>query len=363
MEVVGIDFGTTNVRISTWHTDSPGLPQSCLIGRNSENLEMMPAVVALQRQPGGSVSVAVGEEAVNLEGDDNAVVIHHIKRWALSSDSYMQWQMEVKGTTWPTWWNPETRCVEVWGEEFPVKELISEILKEAITRAELSALPDGDGFEWRAGCPVHAGLEYRLMLNEILTEFSGKGSLNWVIDEPVLFLTLVRRMGILDAGSYLVYDLGGGSFDCALVDVLGDGGMIVYGADGHPLLGGADISQDLTARQTSGEPARHNPDHEYAVVIKEGKYIERSMMSLRDAYTAAKVVWGRGPDDFPFGETVFQDDDTGETRFIWQLGYADMAEDLDAIILFGGPTRNPVFAENLSRWFGEDKVKRTSRSG
>ena len=74
-------------------------------------------------------------------------------------------------------------------------------------------------------------------LNELLTEISGKGNLNWIADEPILLLTLLRRMGRLKVGSYLVYDLGGGSFDCALMEVLDDGEMIIYGADGHPSAG------------------------------------------------------------------------------------------------------------------------------
>ncbi len=363
MDVVGVDFGTTNVRISTWDVDSLGLPQTREIGRGSpENAEMMPAVVALQRQSDGSVSVKVGEEAIELQGREDTVVVHNIKRWALSSDPYMRWQMGVKGTSWPSWWNPELRCVEVWGERFPARDLIHAILKEAVSRAELA-----DEFEWRAGCPVHADLDYRSMLSDVMTELAGKGSLNWVADEPVLFLTLLWRMGNLDAGSYLVYDLGGGSFDCAVVEVLGDSEMIVYGADGHPLLGGADILQDAAAKveaQGTSSPAdaigEAAGDDYYRAAIKEGRYIERSMMAMRDAYTSSKVVWGRSSNDYPFGEAIFEDSDTGETRFIWQLGYPDMSMDLDAIILFGGPTRNSAFYENLSRWFGESKVKQTS---
>ena len=347
MEVVGIDFGTTNVRISTWDSESAGLPQPQRIGKgNSEYMEMMPAIIALQRHSDGSVDIKVGEDALDLEGEENTLVIRHIKRWALSQDPYMRWQMDVNGVDWPTWWNPEVRCVEAWGERFSVKALIAEILKEAINRAGLSVLPAGDGFEWRAGCPVHADLEYRSMLSEILAEFSGGGNLNWVADEPVLVLTAPFRMGVLEPGSYLVYDLGGGSFDCALVEVRPNGEMIVYGADGHPLLGGADIQQDIAETGATFE-----------TVVKANKYISRSMMSLRDAYASAKIVWARGPDDWPFGDTIFQDDDTGEVRFVWQTEYTDMTNDLKAIILFGGPTTNPVFFENLGRWFGESKIK------
>ena len=62
-------------------------------------------------------------------------------------------------------------------------------------------------------------------------------------------------------------------------------------------------------------------------------------------------------------------DHTGATKFVWQLNYDDMANDmvegedgtaiLNSIILFGGPTRSPFFADNLRRRFGDDRVVAT----
>ncbi len=380
MEIVGIDFGTTNVRISTWDPDDPdaGLPQPRLIGRGDTTT--MPAVVALQRQPGGAVSVVVGEEAEELEGAPNAEVIHNIKRWALADDSYVKWRMEVSNVKWETWWNPELNCVEVWGQQFQVRELIAAVLQEAIARAGLPS-----EFEWRAGCPVHAGYEYRRTLKEVLTGVAGKGSLNWVVDEPVLFLAAVQRNIAPDSafklgGSYMVYDLGGGSFDCTLVEMRDSGEMIVYGADGHPVLGGANIDKDLQDKMPHAVPGnllrlakeQVSPDNPTAridgvldltwadveTVLKDGKFIRHSLMALRDAYINAKsVIWRREEGVGNSGDMVLQqDENTGEVRFTWQLGYEDMAKDLDGVILFGGPTRSPFFAENLRRRFGDDKV-------
>ena len=379
MEIVGIDFGTTNVRISTWDPDAPdaGLPQPRIIGRGGT--ATMPVVVALSRQPGGSVSIAaVGEEAEELEGTQNTEVIHNIKRWALSNDPYVKWRLEVSNTEWESWWNPELSCVEVWGQQFQAKELITAILREAVNRANLP-----DEFEWRAGCPVHAGYEYRLMLKEVLTEIAGKGSVNWVVDEPVLFLAAAQRNIDPDSpfklrGSYMVYDLGGGSFDCTLVEVRDDGEMIVYGADGHPLLGGSNIDRGLAANfeapvnllRLAKEGA--SPDNDQVPIsgnlsltwgdveaeLKDGRFIQRSLMAMRDAYISAKsVVWRRDDRSNDSGDMVLQQDETtGELHFTWQLDYENMKQDIDGVILFGGPTRSPFFAENLRQWFGDDKV-------
>lgn len=73
MQVVGIDFGTTNVRIATWDPDGNLPPEPKLIGRGG--VAYMPAVVALHRQPGGGVSIVVGEDADSEPGDANDVMV------------------------------------------------------------------------------------------------------------------------------------------------------------------------------------------------------------------------------------------------------------------------------------------------
>ncbi len=370
MEIVGIDFGTTNVRISTWDPDDPnaGLPQPRLIGRGDTTV--MPVVVALQRQAGGEVTVVVGEDADALEDEDNTLVIRNIKRWALSGDSYVQWRLEISQTGWPTWWNPEMGCVEAWGEHFQVRDLIGDILREAVNRAGLQS-----PFEWRAGCPVQSGYDYRSMLSEVMAGLAGEGRVEWVVDEPVLFLAAAQRNIDPDSefkleGSFLVYDLGGGSFDCAIVEVRSDGEMIVFGADGDPLLGGSNVDRELAASleyegpqnllrlakeqatpETPSVPVTGNLSLSWDDVQRELKscnFIQRSLMAMRDAYiTASTVVWG---------SVVDEREDTGQVNFVWQRDYSDLARDLDGVIMFGGPTRSPFFAENLSRWFGDTKV-------
>ena len=368
MEIAGIDFGTTNVRISTWDPDDPnaGLPQPQLIGRGDTTV--MPVVVALQRQTGGEVTVVVGEDADAMEDGDNTLVIRNIKRWALSNDPYVQWRLEISQTGWPTWWNPEMGCVEAWGQHFQVKDLIADILREAVNRAGLQS-----PFQWRAGCPVQSGYDYRSMLSGVMAELAGEGRAEWVVDEPVLFLAAAQRNIDPDSefkleGSYLVYDLGGGSFDCAIVDVRSDGEMVVFGADGDPLLGGSNIDRKLKEKLGGAENQLRqakesaSPDNLSVAVIGGGtltwddvvgelkgdNFIQRSLMAMRDAYiTASTVVWG---------SVVQENEDTGEVNFVWQRDYSDLARDLDGVIMFGGPTRSPFFSENLSKWFGDTKV-------
>ena len=393
MNVVGLDFGTTNVRVAFWDSDRDAWgddpdgagPQPQMLGEGGTST--MPAVIALSRQPGGEVSYLVGEEADQAEASDTTLVIRNIKRYAMSTDAYVNWHLDVRSAHedtpgWPpTWWNAENHCVQAWGQEFAIWDLIERILDEALLRSGM----EGD-YEWRAGCPVHAGFEYRSRLSQALRNLTGKGETTWVVEEPVLFMTLAHRLGRIGGsdldGAYLVYDFGGGSFDCAVVAMGGDENqMLIYGADGHPLMGGSDIDERLTervggqvgsaavriAKESLGPTTQsvplgngvHLSSSDFDGIMNEGGFVNKSLMTMRDAYIASKAMWkrGEGLDDPPIGEIINRNRQTGRVRFVWQLNWGELAEDIDAILLFGGPTRAAHIRDRLADRFGSDKVK------
>lgn len=385
MQVVGVDFGTTNIRISVWDSEQYASPETKRLGFGIDRGYPMPAVVALRQDADGEVEIIVGEPADGLGNIPGSVkVIPNIKRLALSSDSYVAWHLQSRGTLseedeWPPeGWNPETLRFEAFGQEFPIWDLIGELLAEAFRLANIS----GD-YEWRAGCPVHSDLSYRSGLAETLGKVTGKkGPLHWVLEEPVLFLLAARKLGELKDGSYLVYDVGGGSFDCALVEVKGTE-TTIFGAEGHPKLGGSDIDDWLERRfQARGHSIQRrvlrqaketislaNPSYslpgdnvltleDVRASLKGLKFLEQSASVSRDAYTDAKLLWNRpkGPGYFPMGEVVHQYSDTLEVSFVWQLMWEDLASEVDAIILFGGPTKSHLFREYLENLFGASKV-------
>ena len=427
MQVVGVDFGTTNVRVATWDSEQTTPPQPRSIDINLEE-PIMPAVVALQMQPNGEVAIVVGEDAEGMTDEAGVTrVIHNIKRLALSTDPYFNWHRafhsahektepdlseEGAGTWPPRWWDPETLCVKEFGREFPVWELVGSILTEAFQRAGI-----GGDYEWRAGCPVHSDFLYRKGLADTLTQVTGKaGNIHWVVEEPFLFLLAARVIGQLREGSYLVYDVGGGSFDCAVVEINGDKTQI-YGADGNPWLGGADIvrwlDEELRRKGHRVQPSLLRQAIETVSVtghlkLQEGPFItldcakesgdvkdllsgeivgdvktaleglrffRRSVAVSRDAYIGAKSLWWTRPSHEiptpegsirypPAGEVLYarykghspQDRELREVRFVWQLMLPDLVDDVDRIILCGGPTKSPLFSENLERSFKAEKV-------
>ncbi len=376
MQVVGIDLGTTNLRISTWDSDRPEqIPQPLSIGEG--DAYTMPTVVAFRRQPSGEIETIVGEEADSLEDDANQVVIRNVKRYALEHDRYVRQRLEISSSVWPSWWDRDSRCVQVWGREFPVKDLMAAMLKEAFSRAGISSK-----FEWRAGCPVQAGLKYRSELAEVITELSGigQGELNRIVEEPILLLALAHQLKKLEPGSsYLVYDLGGGSFDCALaqIDASDDPGqMVIFGAEGDPLIGGSDIDdlladdlghENLTQLRRAKEAVSpSNPQNlfgdktltwqDYERAVARGLFIFKTTVTMRKSYREAKALWQRTDEATPMGEIIHRNVKTGEVKFTGKLNWEDMAGDLDGIVLCGGPTKSSLFAEALKQRFGDHKI-------
>lgn len=383
MLIVGVDFGTTNVRIATWDNETPNVPpQSQTVA--SGDSKIMPSVIAFQRNLGGDATLIVGEEADVLEVRSEIQVIPNIKRWAMSSDSYMRWHMEARDEEWPTWWDPFNRSVNVWGKVFPVKDIIRDILAKAIENANRAGARIEGNFEWRAGCPVHAGLDYRSDLALAIKELAGQGSISWVVEEPLLLLALGYHELSSPKGSYLVYDLGGGSFDSAMAEIHAKddsdaddrGELVIYGADGHPRIGGADIdkllevdliSQGFGGSQTDIRVAKEslspntpirNLDgislswSDMETALSKGSFLQKTAMTTRDAYVSAKGLTD---------ELLEQYVDTGEVKFVWQLSYKDIAKEVDNIILYGGAIRagDGYFVEKLKKVFGE-KAKTAS---
>ena len=360
-KIVGIDFGTANVRIAHWDVDSGENPVSAPIG---DGVLWMPSVIAFQKQADGEINVEVGESADSLWGVPNTEVIRNIKRWTLASDPYVhdviEWTFQKQENPWPEWFDRNTRSIRLWDETvMTAEEAITRILKEAIIRAKLV----GADAEWRVGCPVESDLIYRKALVSALAELGCEGQVKWGTEEPLLLLALGIETGELQDGRYIVYDLGGGSFDCAVVEVR-DKALIILAEEGL-LLGGADIDDmlvdNLRKDGYTGSPhlvriAKEQLTDQNPVVdidgyeltlddvkdaIEKGDFINKTMSAMVNAYHKARILFS-------------------ETQMVggWRSTIEQMVKDIDGVLLVGGPTRMDYFAEELSKskFFG-DKMK------
>jgi len=389
--IVGVDFGTTNTRVATWDPEVRGLPDPLMIGKGGT--PTMPSVVAFERAPGGQVGIcAVGEDADAIEEDaPNIKVMRNIKRWALASDPSVRQTLESmpktqlpQWTRWPPEFNPDKRCFELWGKSFPVGEIISAIISEALKRAGLQDMP----LELRAACPVHSDFIYRRDMVNIFSRLGFRGKVTWVTEEPLLYVALAYSLGRLDEGSYLVYDFGGGSFDCALATVEREHDtmrLIVYAADGNPLLGGMDIDERLSKQlnydgppnllRLAKEQVCLNPSGpgqslpggvklswlDMETMLKTERFIEQTVQMMMQAYQQAKLIWKRTSGGPPMGEILEENSNGVIRRTVWQLREHDMAGDVDKVLLFGGTTRIPSICQRLEKIFGADRVVAASQ--
>ena len=364
-KIVGVDFGTTNVRIAQWDIDSGANPASCQIG--SESPFTMPAVIAFQRQQSGEVDLKFGEEADVLEGVPNVEVVRNIKRFALISDDYVlyqnEWYMEQQEKPWPTWFDLDTKSIRLWNETIAVEEAVRLIIKEAISKAGLA----GAAAEWRAGCPVSSDLVYRRALISALSELGCTGEIKWISEEPLLLLALGRAINSLGNGYFIIYDLGGGSFDCAVVEVKDDQ-LIVLADEGLPALGGMDIDDMLTEKlenrgyagdnrllRIAKEELSSDPDpkdlpggHILTVddiddVLGKGEFINKTLTAMVNAYNKGQILRENTSNNRIYGRS-------------WQESLEAIRRDVDKVLIVGGPTRMPYFPDKLADIFGADKV-------
>ena len=366
-KIVGVDFGTTNVRIAQWDVNEDARPVSCEIG-GTVNPYIMPAVIAFERQKDGVVIHKVGEESDGFRDDrDDVQVVRNIKRYALMSDEYVRRQYDEdvvqQRKTWPKWFDPDTGSIRLWNETISVEKAIQLILKEAIAKSGLA----GQVAEWRAGCPVESNLTYRRALVSALADLGCTGKVEWISQEPLLLLALGKAIESLTDGYHLVYDLGGGSFDCTAVEVQ-DNEIMVLAEGGLSALGGMDIDDKLLERlaytgrvqQLRIAKERLTPENEEVrlegglvlsnadvnEVLKDLKLMDQTLTAMATAFEKAQIV----------RREIEGNVSDLRKRIGRHESIEAMSREVDKVLVVGGPTRMSYFTEKLEAIFGRDKV-------
>ncbi len=188
---------------------------------------------------------------------------------------------------------------------------------------------------------------------------------------PLINYAFGKAIGSLQDGSYVVYDMGGGSFDCAVIEIK-QGDITVLAHDSVPTLGGMNID-DALREQFSDEPLRSLriakeqltstesvplsgvsvlTMEDIEAILDREAFRSKTLDSMLRAYRNAKLWWKRdrhagAP---PIGEYLEGD------ATVHSLGEEDMAIDIDEVLLVGGPTQLPYFRRELGKVFGEEKI-------
>ena len=247
---VGIDLGTTNSAAAVFDGERVS------VVRNAQGATVTPSVVRLDKQG----RITVGTRARRFLEQDPANTAAEFKRLMGTGKAI---EFPALGVTR----KPEELSAEILKA---LRQDITDQLGVTIERAVISVpalfeLPQSAATSEAARL---AGFQRVELLQEPIASALAAG---WRADDD-------------GAGTWLVFDLGGGTFDASLLETR-DGLLRVVGHDGDNFLGGRDFDWAITehlASQLSVVPRRNNPEHASALRV------------LRLAAEDAKIELSRG---------------------------------------------------------------------
>ncbi|MFN0252599.1 MAG: Hsp70 family protein [Kofleriaceae bacterium] len=230
---VGIDLGTTNSAAAVFDGEKVS------VIRNAQGATVTPSVVRLDKQG----RVTVGTRARRFIEQDAANTATEFKR-LMGTDKAIEFP--AAGTTR----KPEALSAEILKA---LRQDIADQIGAQIERAVISVpalfeLPQSAATSEAARLAGFARVE---LLQEPIASALAAG---WRADDD-------------GGGTWLVFDLGGGTFDASLLETR-DGLLRVVGHDGDNFLGGRDFDWTITehvASQLSVVPRRNNPEHAVAL--------------------------------------------------------------------------------------------------
>ncbi len=210
---IGIDLGTTNSVISKFENGNVEVFKN-----PSGHKETLPSVVGYRKE-----RILVGDKAREYLLQDPKSVVASFKR--------------KMGTT-------ETYAIESIGQSKTPVELSALILKELKTFNHTGETIDA------AVITIPASFD---TVQSNATKKAGQlaGIKQVVLLQEPIAASLAyanKKSKTLQSGSWLVYDLGGGTFDVALVRIGDDGELKVVDHEGDNYLGGADLDQIIAEK-------------------------------------------------------------------------------------------------------------------
>jgi molecular chaperone DnaK (HSP70) len=221
---LGIDFGTTRIVVAA--VQSGNYPVVNFEGPEGASRDWFPPLVAVAGD-----SRRYGWEAWVAQAEPGTTVVRSLKRYLADA-------------------GPSTR-VEIGPQTLPMRRLLAELmaaLKQALLETSTLGAGQDEPLEVVLGVPANANSNQRFLTVEAFREagFAVLGLLNEPSAASIEFSHRSRSAArVRDAGSVLVYDLGGGTFDASLV-AMDERTHSVIGTEGIGTLGGDDFD-DLLA--------------------------------------------------------------------------------------------------------------------
>lgn len=339
---LGIDLGTSNSAIA-------GNSGSDLkLFKTAEGTDVLPSVIHINKR---------GHKFVGARAYDNAI---------LSPENVAQGFKRMMGTSNPTWF--ADAALEMSPEQCSA-DIIRTLLRQAKTEA-------GD-FDVD-GAVVTIPAAFDQMQSEATIKAAGAAGLERVglLQEPIAAAMASMVGSKSKNGQFLVYDLGGGTFDVALVQSV-NGSVNIVAHEGINMLGGRNFDRMLVdefARPWLMEnfslPQNFQADDRYQKLVAISRHAaEKAKIDLSTADTAVmfageeeiRVADADGNDIYLSIDITRKDlegliaerlDETIDLcrKILKDNGYNH--EDIDRIVLIGGPSKMPCVRTRVPQELG-----------
>jgi molecular chaperone DnaK len=328
--IYGIDLGTTYSVVG--YIDETGRPAIC---RNSDGQDTTPSVVYFESPD----NIVVGRVAKEIAGIYPDQIISLIKREMGDGD----WRREYHG------------------KEYTPPSVSALILSALVRDAQAATgMPVTDVV---ITVPAYFGLVEK---NSTLQagQIAGLNVIG-IVPEPVAAALHYGLTGSADGTTFLVYDLGGGTFDISLIKMT-DKSVEVLVTGGDARLGGADWDERLYSHLLEQLIAQWGDDtvREDEMELQELRNIteqakkdlskaESKKVIRRYGGTAATVVLSRQQFEEMTADLLEQTIQlTRQTLAEAEKRYPGIGAQISELLLVGGSSRMPAVASRLGKEFG-----------
>ena len=333
--VIGIDLGTTYSVVAAYNFDK----QDVLVIPNRQNERTTPSVVYVSPKR----EVVVGKSAKKKLSNDPSGVIFEV--------------MRMMGENQPSIGKAMAAAA---GQEFDPEFISAHILKELKACAEKMI-----------GAPVHDAVitvpaYFRESQKNATREAAKLARLNprLIMNEP----TAAAVAYGLESGerqTFVVYDLGGGTFDVSVVRIENEKTVEVLGTGGNARLGGGDIDQKITEWILRKMKEEHGKDftNDSKLVGKLRLLAEEVKVDLSNQWADQEV----SVDDFgSYTLTVAEFEEMIRPLLARTVQEVEVAlksakdqhglelDDIDAFILVGGSSKIPAVGKVLSEKYKKE---------
>lgn len=329
----GIDLGTTNSAIAVLRGTEVE------VFKNDHGMEYTPSAVAMDKSGG----LFVGKSAKQrIESDPD--------------NSFAEFKLQMGANTSYTFAHT--------GRKMRPEELSAEVLKEL----KVSAAKKGEGEVPAAVITVPAAFELpQCEATKKAAQLAGL-AVSPLLQEPVAAALAYGFQSESDKVFWLVYDLGGGTFDSAIMQVR-DGVIQVvnHGGDNH--LGGKLIDWEIVNQLLIPAATR---EHRLKDFRRGNPKWRQALAKLKQAAEEAKIQVSRSESAEIMIDYLCQDDEGKPVQFEYTLKKSDVerlaepfvlqsinickkvlkekrlgAGDIEKVLLVGGPTLTPYLRERL----------------